>query len=108
MQHLSKLPLPLCEPGPLTGYLNLLTEQNPTLAADVSREIRASLKTPGGVKLMELLEICLMRNPIPISADPSALAARNAQGFILADLRRIASNELDVRLDAKTGKAGRG
>lgn len=105
---MQNLPLPPSKNGPLLEYLNVLGEIDADIARHVSREIRDALKTAGGVKLMELLEIVLMRNPLPIDGNACALAARNAQGFILADLRRIASNELDVRLDEQNRKGGAG
>jgi len=105
------LPLPLSEPGPILTYLTRLRSANIDqikLAADhAEAQVREMLNTQAGAILLDLLEKSTSLSQVPISGDERALAARNAQTFILSDLRRIASNETEQILAQGNARGGR-
>jgi len=101
-----KLPLRLPKPGPLLDYHAWLHGKNPELAKETIFAVRDALKTPGGAILLEMLEKAIALSPVEICGDDRALAARNAQGFILTDLQRMASDEFEKVLDGQADTAG--
>jgi hypothetical protein len=102
------MPLPLrhSEPGPILGYLTQLRAANPKLAEQTIAAVRALLRTQDGAILLDLLDKSTVQALVPILADPRALEARNAQGFIVSDLRRIVTNETEQLVQQQTDKAG--
>lgn len=104
------LPNRLSEPGPLLEYLSWLMVSNPRSASDTAAAIREMVASPNGRIFMDLLEKSVETRPNQISESVSALLARNAQAFILADLRRLATNETEQLLAkrASVGNTGRG
>lgn len=100
-----KLPLRLPKPGPLLEYHAWLHGKNPELAKQAIFAVRDALKTPGGAILLEMLEKAIALSPSEILGDSRALEARNAQGFILTDLQRIASDEYEKVLAGKNDPA---
>ncbi|PZQ99202.1 MAG: hypothetical protein DI533_00395 [Cereibacter sphaeroides] len=103
------LPLLLSEKGPLLTYLQGLWPSNPALVEKIHATIRTLLETPDGAMLLDLLEKSTSLSLTPILADTRALEARNAQGFIALDLRRIMSDEIDKLVQQRTdaGSPGR-
>lgn len=99
------LPLRLPKPGPLLEYLSWFSTVDQRKALDAQRAIQAALATEGGRILLDLLEKCLEKAPIPTSDDGRALAARNAQCFIASDLRRILSDETERLLEQQSAVA---
>jgi hypothetical protein len=57
--------------------------------------VRDMLQTKEGAIFLDLLEKSVSLSQLPVLADERALVGRNAQTFIVSDLRRIASNEMD-------------
>ncbi|GGE29955.1 hypothetical protein GCM10011360_17530 [Primorskyibacter flagellatus] len=93
-----ELPRRLSEPGPLIEYISELRRlpAKRKEAKELIDAIRATLRTPDGSILLDLLEKATLLRSIPITADPRALDAINAQSFIALDLRRILSDEFDA------------
>lgn len=100
-----KLPVRIPQPGPILQYHAWLHAKDPAMAEYVHGELKAMLRTPGGSMLLEILEKSVQLLLTDILADERALAARNAQGFILTDLQRIASDEYEKILAAKDDAA---
>lgn len=100
-----KLPVRIPAPGPILQYHAWLHGQDPQLAERVLQGIRTALQGPGGPILLEVLEKAISLSLSEILGDERALAARNAQGFILTDLQRIASDEYERLLAAKDDAA---
>ncbi|MGL6210513.1 MAG: hypothetical protein ACRC14_11865 [Paracoccaceae bacterium] len=92
------LPLRLPEPGPLLKYVQWLISIDKNKGRDTARALHALLNSPNGAILLDLLQKSIEMSPIPISENVSALGARNAQAFIVADLRRLATDETDQLL----------
>lgn len=107
------MPLPrrLSEPGPILEYLeSMMRSGSPQLrsrAIETAEAVRRCLLTPEGAILLDLLDKSILERSIPISSDPRALDANNAQGFIALDLRRIASDETDARILDENAPVGR-
>lgn len=99
------LPARLPAPGPLLRYHTWLHQMDPAKAEWALLEIRRILKEPGGVILLDMLAKSVALTPSEILGDERALAARNAQAFILTDLQRIASDEYERILAAKDDAA---
>lgn len=87
------LPVRMPKPGPILEYHAWLHGKNPLLAEKMLAELRLALRGPGGAMLLEVLEKSIQLSIFDPLGDPRALEARNAQGFILADLQRLASDE---------------
>jgi uncharacterized protein YcgL (UPF0745 family) len=87
------LPQALSEAGPILTYLAKLSVSHRKDADRVMQQIRVMLSTPEGVMFLNLLEVSTQLTLTPILGEVRALEARNAQGFIVADLKRIASDE---------------
>ena len=100
-----KLPVRIPAPGPILLYHAWLHEKDPNLAERVHYELHHMLRTPAGAMLLETLEKAITLSLCEILGDERALAARNAQGFILTDLQRIASDEYAQILAAKDDAA---
>jgi hypothetical protein len=100
-----KLPVRIPEPGPLLRYHAWLHARDPQLAKELAMSLQAHLRTDGGAILLELLEKSIQLSLSEILGDARALEARNAQGFILTDLQRIASGEYEQILAAKDDAA---
>jgi hypothetical protein len=100
-----KLPVCIRSPGPILQYHAWLHSKNPALAEKVHVELRNLLQGPGGAMLLEVLEKSVQLSLSEVLGDPRALEARNAQGFILTDLQRIASDEYEQILAAKDDAA---
>lgn len=100
-----KLPVRIPTPGPILQYHAWLHGNDPRLAEKVHYELRHLLQSPGGATLLEILEKSISLSLCEILGDPRALEARNAQGFILTDLQRIASGEYEQILAAKDDAA---
>lgn len=107
------MPLPrrLSEPGPILTYLASIRVQHRAVHDQTVAAIQDMLRSPVGNILLDLLEKSITLRLEKSLDDDRALLARNAQGFIAADLRRMASDELAqmARQDAaaSAGSAGR-
>ena len=95
------LPARLAPKGPLLTYLEALAG-NAALAprvAETTETIRATLRTPGGQALLDLLDraTCDWGFDPSLGAAPEvpALADLKAQPLIAHDLRSLASDELE-------------
>jgi hypothetical protein len=104
-RRLMKLPVHIPAVGPILRYHAWLHGRDPKLAEKVLHDIRNMLQGPGGATLLEVLEKAIQLSLCEILGDPRALEARNAQGFILTDLQRIASDEYERILAAKDDAA---
>ena len=108
------LPYPLSEPGPILTYLAGLRKNGPSLAKQAEAAeaaVRDLLQTNDGAILLELLEKAVSLSQMAILSDERALVGRNAQTFIVSDLRRIASNETEQLLAQRAAqyrRPGRG
>lgn len=106
-----KLPRRLSKPGPIVEYIAELQRAGMKKEADGAIEaIRSCLSTPEGAILLELLDKAILERCIPISDDPRALDANNAQSFIALDLRRVMSDEFDAKPEVSpplVGTSGR-
>lgn len=100
------LPNRQSKPGPVIDYLRELANHGDENIKDKARSavhaVGAVLATPEGRILLELLEKSTLENYLPPSADERALSARNAQRFIVLDLRRIGA-ERETILDETSG-----
>lgn len=96
-----KLPVRTPAPGPLLQYHAWLHGIDPVAAEQMLHGIRLALRGPGGSMLLEALEKSTSLSLCDILSDPRALEARNAQGFILADLQRMVSDEYERILAAQ-------
>jgi len=109
---MNHLPRRLSEPGPLMSYINMLEQIGMRDEARIAVDaVRSVLGSKEGAILLELLEKAILERSIPISSDPRALDANNAQSFIPLDLRRILSDEFDDKPDkipTNEGARGRG
>jgi hypothetical protein len=97
MAHQPHRPLPLRKPeaGPVLEYLKWVSVNVDEARAKLAYQaVSETLNSPGGAILLDLLEKALQFSVFPITENPSALVARNAQCFIVSDLRRIAANEM--------------
>lgn len=105
-----KLPRQYSEKGPLLQYLEKLQASQPDLAAAVRKAVRAMTRSDEGKIFLDLMDEAIINTQLPIMEDARAYAARNAQGLIAADLRRIASDEHEelVRQQDHAGGARRG
>ena len=99
------LPLRLSEPGPILQYMSFLRSFDAKTADKVRAAVRSVLSTPDGAILLDLLEKATLKGHVPITADPRALEAINAQSFIPLDLRRILSDETEQLLSRQADKA---
>lgn len=99
------LPQLLSEPGPLLTYLSKLRALDAGKADAAIDAVRVVLGTIEGVILLDLLEKSTQLLQTPIYADDRALLARNAQGFIASDLRRILSDETEQLLEQRADLA---
>lgn len=104
-----QLPRRLSEPGPLLEYLGRLrsTGQDHT-ALKVEDAIRAMLRTDEGAIFLDLLDKAVLLSAFPAVADERALVARNAQGLLALDLRRILSDESEQVYGTENGPSPRG
>jgi len=94
------LPRRLSDPGPLIEYIALLQRGGSRREAKgVITSIRSMLNTPEGAIFLDLLDKAVLERSVSIAADPRALDAINAQGFIALDLRRIQSDEFDEKTE---------
>lgn len=100
-----KLPVHITAHGPILAYHSWLARSNPQLAENMILQLRNFLREDGGAILLEVLEKSVQLSLCEILGDERALAARNAQGFILTDLQRIASDEYEKILAAKDDAA---
>jgi hypothetical protein len=111
VQH---LPLPISEPGPILTYLAGLRKNGPAFskqAEAAEKAVQSLLQTSDGAILLDLLEKAVSLSQMPIVSDERALVGRNAQTFIVSDLRRIASNETEQLLAQRAAqyrRVGRG
>lgn len=104
---MKELPRQHSEAGPVLKYLEKLGQTDPVAWERVTPVIADLLRTPEGAMLLDLLEKSTLFSLTPVSADPRASEARNAQAFIALDLRRIASDETERLLEAlRTKRAG--
>lgn len=87
------LPRRLSEPGPILEYLNRLRKAQPDLVLRVEDDLKAMLRTPEGQMFLDLLDKSVLLSAYPTVTDERALVARNAQGLLALDLRRILSDE---------------
>ncbi len=91
------LPRPLPERGPILLYLSRLfasERREDKDAHDMAvQAVRAALSGDAGRILLELLEVSINSGPMPAATETRALGERNAQEFILSDLRRLLTNE---------------
>jgi hypothetical protein len=110
------LPHPISEPGPILTYLarvrNAAKDEETRYLADMADHtlaaVKAMLQTPEGRIFMDLLEKSTQLSLTPILSDERALAARNAQGFITSDLRRIMTDETERLLQRQDDAASAG
>jgi hypothetical protein len=102
------LPLRLSKPGPILEYIEWLSGADEPTAIETARAIKAMLKTPEGAILLDLLQKSLEMRVLPMGSVHSALAERNAQCFILSDLRRLLTDETDQILAKRTALASAG
>lgn len=101
------LPRRLSNPGPLIEYISELQRGGLKRQADFAIGlVRSTFGGPDGLKVLELLEKSTLERTIDISADPRALDANNAQSFIALDLRRILSDEFDVKSEKPQARVG--
>jgi hypothetical protein len=100
------LPVRMPKPGPILEYHAWLHGMNPLLAEKMLAELRLALRGTGGAMLLEVLEKAIQLSLSDPLGDPRALEARNAQGFILSDLQRLASDEYEKLLAGKADAAG--
>ncbi|MCB2105011.1 MAG: hypothetical protein KDE10_11055 [Rhodobacteraceae bacterium] len=98
----NRLPARLPEPGPLLEYLQWLRSSDVQASEKARLAIRSMLSTSDGAMFMELLEKAVLYRANAILGDSRALEARNAQGLIAFDLRRIASDEHEQLLERQT------
>jgi len=104
------LPLLLSEPGPLLVYFTKLRMTGPSgqkAADETEAAVRDMLQTKEGAIFMDLLEKSVSLSQLPLMADERALVGRNAQTFIVSDLRRIANNEMDQLLAKRAAQHSR-
>lgn len=99
------LPRRLSEPGPILTYLSELRKSDGALADSVQERLKVLLQTDSGAMFLDLLEKSTTLRLVPILGDQRALDAKNAQGFIAADLRRILSDETDQLVQRATDAA---
>lgn len=99
--------LRLSNAGPILEYLNWLLDHDEPASIETARAIKTMLKTPEGAILLDLLQKSLEMRVLPMGSDHSALAERNAQCFILSDLRRLLTDETDQILAKRTALAGK-
>jgi hypothetical protein len=103
------LPLRLSEAGPILDYLRVLFATDRDLCIATATAVQSVLSQTDGRILLDLLEKSVLMTQLPVLADDRALLARNAQAFILSDLRRIASDEIGRLVEqADARSAGRG
>jgi hypothetical protein len=104
------LPRRLSEPGPILEYLNRLRAKQPDLVMRIEMDLKAMLQTDEGRMFLELLDKSVLLSALPAVTDERALVARNAQGLLALDLRRILSDESEQVYGTETGSspAGRG
>ena len=103
------LPRRLSNPGPVIEYVAELQRAGLKKEAGQAVEaIRSCLQTPDGAILLELLDKAILERSIPISDDPRALDANNAQSFIALDLRRVLSDEFDEKTEQIQPRVGTG
>jgi hypothetical protein len=74
-------------------------------AAEVA--VRDLLQTKDGAMLLDLLEKAVSLSQLTVVSDERALVGRNAQTFIVSDLRRIASNETEQLLAQRAAQHAR-
>jgi hypothetical protein len=85
-----KLPRLLPDAGPILRYIECLPVRERTAALHMTAQM---LRTPEGVMFLNLLENATLNRSVPITAEPRALDALNAQSLIAHDLRRIVNDE---------------
>jgi hypothetical protein len=99
------LPRRLSEPGPILEYLNRLRGTNPALVMRVEQDLKTMLQTDEGRMFLDLLDKAVLLSALPTVADDRALTARNAQGLLALDLRRILSDESEQVYGPETGSS---
>ena len=99
------LPQLVNDPGPILTYLQKLALHDSDAADKARLMVRAMLATPEGAMFLDLLEKSTQLSQTPVLADPRALEARNAQGFIASDLKRIASDEHERLAERNANRA---
>jgi len=108
---LHKLPNRLSESGPVVEYLNDIGQHSPELAHRAKQAVQAvrrCLNTEDGAILLDLLEKSTTLFFLHPRSNERACDNLNAQRFIALDLRRIASNEVELEQNDHKGARGRG
>ena len=89
------------ESGPLLAYLNCLP---PDLRKKTAAQLQAILTAPDAAILLEALEKAVVHRTFSIITDERALVARNAQAILVADLKRLATQDEDTYVSARPTK----
>jgi hypothetical protein len=77
------------------------------VADEAEAAVRDMLQTNDGAIFLDLLEKSVSLSQVPLMSDERALVGRNAQTFIVSDLRRIANNETEQLLAQRAAQRTR-